>query len=253
MMESMNFTHRLRKAAFALTAILLTQSLLIAANASLATGVATDLNISAQGPDPIGLNTEAREVERFADDLFTFSDQISSLSKKAKLTNAELASARTSGNALKQRIDSVRQNFRSVIDKLKAANQLETLDAKVNALITSGQSRLVFQRAGGARKLYEGLANERSPLSQEIDVDLQRLSSKVQSQSSFSEGELRSRAARVAYQPAPVFADGWRCNMAVGGYNLRIIFLGARFPAPDRINNRIDRLCGTEPSGDVVR
>jgi hypothetical protein len=237
-MENKYFTHGLRKAAFALTAILLTQTLLIGANAPLAAGVAADLNIS----------TEAREVESFADDLFTFTEQISSLSKKTRLTNAELASARSSGDGLKRRIDSLQQNYRSLIAKLKAANLLETLDAKVNALITSGQSRLTFQRAGGARKLYEGLATDRSPLAQEIDADLQRLSSRVQSQSSFSEGELRTRAVRVAYQPAPVFADGWRCNMAVGGYNLRIVLLGAPFPAPDRINKRIDRLCGNEGS-----
>ena len=223
--------------------VLVLQTLVSGTNASMATGVVADLKISA----------EVREIERFDDDLFTFSDQILNLKKKSRLTSAELAAARSTGTGIKQSIAAAQINFRSIIAKLKAANQWEALDAKVNGILTSGPSRSIFQRAGGAKKLYEELANNLGQLSQEIEGDVQRLSSRVQSQSTSSDDELRYRAVRVAYQPATVFADSFRCRVAVGGYNLRIVMLGAPFPAPDRINNRIDRLCGDTAATDAVR
>jgi hypothetical protein len=223
--------------------VIVLQSLISSTNASRATGVTADLNIS----------TEVRELEQFSDDLFTFSDQFVTLSKKTRLSQTELATARASGNGLKQRINAAQQHFRSIIAKLKAANRWDKLDAEANAIITSGQSRVILQRAGGAKKLYEDLANNLGGLAQEIEGQVQKLSSRIQSQSSFSESELRNRALRVAYQPAPVVADSRRCNFAVGSYNLRIILLGAPFPPPDRIQHRIDRLCGSEASGDVVQ
>src|SRR5688572_12818091 len=157
--------------------VIVLQTLVSGTIAGRATGVAADLNISA----------EVREIERFDDDLFTFSDQILNLRKKSRLTSAELATARSSGNGIKQSIAAAQNNFRSIIVKLKAANQWEALDAKVNGLITSGSSRSIFQRAGGAKKLYEELADSLGQLSQEIEGDVQRLSSRVQSQTSSSE------------------------------------------------------------------
>ncbi|MEW6208274.1 MAG: hypothetical protein AB1631_07895 [Acidobacteriota bacterium] len=233
-MKSMNFTHLSRKAAFALVTLLALQCLLINTDASMSTGVATDLNIS----------TEARELERFSDELFNFYEQISNLKKKSRLTSAEIASARSSGNGVKQQIASAQQHFRSLIAKLKAANQWDTLDAKANTLITGGQIRSITQRAGGAKKLFEDLANNLSPLTQEIDRDVQRLSSRVQSRSSSPEGELRTRAVRVAYLPALVAEESFRCRMVGAVTNVRIVFFGLPCcPPPARIVKRLERVC----------
>src|SRR5262245_40458066 len=109
---------------WAIASLIILQSLFISASAGVATGVATDLNLS----------SEERELSRFSEDLFTFNQQVLALSKKPRLSSAELASVRASGNGVKQRIASAQQNFRSLISKLKAANQWDTLDAQLTSL-----------------------------------------------------------------------------------------------------------------------
>ena len=218
-MKNMYFTRRLSKAAFALTAILLTQSLFTSANARFATAAAADVNIS----------SEEREISRFSADLFTFNQQVLNLSKKSRLTDSEVASARSSGNGLKQRITAAQQSFRSIIAKLKAAGQWDALDTKLNALIPEGPIRSILREEGGAKKIWEDLANNLGPLSQEIEGDVQRLSGKIQSRSFSSEGELRARAVSVAYQPAPVLGKSLRCRLFTAGLTVKL-FVGNRPP-----------------------
>jgi len=142
---------------------------------------------------------------------------------------SELASARTSGNGLKQRIASAQQNLRSIITKLKAANQWEGLEAKLNALIPAGELRSTLQSEGRAKKIWEDLANNLGPLSQEIDGDVQKLSGKVQSRSNFTEAESRISILNVSYQPAPAFAKGLRCRLLIAGLTIKL-FVGSRPP-----------------------
>ena len=232
-MRNTTFHRHNFKAALAIAALLVLQSLFTNADARESSGVATDLNISA----------EQRELARFSDDLLTFNQQVLTLSKKARLTSSELASARSSGNTLKQRIAAAQQNFRSVIAKLKAANQWERLDAKLTALITDSGLRSILQSEGGAKKIWEDLANNLGSLAQEIDGDVQKLSGRVQSQSSSSEDELRARAVRVAYRPAPVFWRSLKCRAAVAVLTVKL-FVGDRDPTVEEISH-ISKVCET--------
>jgi hypothetical protein len=226
------FKDRKSKVTWVLALLLTLQSLFISANARMATGVATDLNLS----------SEERELARFSDDLFTFNQQVLSLSKKSRLTNSELASARSSGNGLKQRISSAQQNFRSIIAKLKAANQWDTLDAQLAALITDSGIRSILQAEGGAKKILDDLANHLTSLSQEIDGSVQSLSGRVQSQSSFSESELPSRAVRVAYQPTAVFGKSLGCRLAIAGVTIKTL-VGHR-PPTSAEGQKMREACG---------
>jgi hypothetical protein len=218
-MKTQTSNYRIATYAFLMALMMLLPSQFPGVNAHPATGAAADLNLSA----------EKQALESFGNDLLPYIEQENRLRKKATLTSAELAALRASGNALKQRIATAQQNFRSLIAKLKAANQWDTLDTQVTALITDGSLRSLLQDEGGAKKIWEELANELGSLAQEIDGDVQRLSSRLQSQSSSPEGDLRSRAVRVAYQPTLVVKKSLKCRVAIAVVTIKT-FVGQRRP-----------------------
>src|SRR5262245_6893166 len=218
-MKTMYFTGRLRRPAFAVAVVIALQSLLIGMNAQQATA---ELNIS----------SEDRELTRFSDDLFNFSEQVLNLRKKSRVTDAELASIRSSANGIKQKIAAAQQNFRSILTKLKAANQLDTLDARVNGPISAGSRPSILQRASGTKKLLEDLASNLGPLAQEIDQELQR------------------STAFTATAP-PNVAGTRRCTVAIAVARVKM-FITGRFLNESEFA-RLNRICGVDTSGTPVQ
>lgn len=216
-MNSAKLNSRKREIIGVVALLMVLQMLLISVNARIATGAATELNIT----------TEARELASFGETLLPYIEQENVLSKKSRLTAAEVTALRSKGDALKQRIPAVQQNLRSFIAKLKAANRWDTLDAKLISLISDSGLRSSVQQEGGARKIIEDLANNIGTLAPELDADVQRLSRKIQAQSSFGEGELRDRAARAAYQPSPIVAKSLKCRAAIAVLTVKM-FVGNR-------------------------
>ncbi len=212
-MKSMNIIHRSGKAAFVIVALLLLQNLFTMADARESWGAAADFNISA----------EARELERFDDALFKFSQQILNLSKKAKLTGDDIASVRSSANEIKNQIPSAQRNFRSALQKMNASQQWGETEKKVIARIKNREILSALNEAGGARKLWEDVANNLSSLAQEVDANVQNLSRRLQSRSFSSEDELRTRATRVAHRPAPVFKKSLRCRIATAVLTVKFL------------------------------
>lgn len=182
--------------------------LLVALGASAA--FALNPRASAASTDA-NLSSETRTLITYGNELFAHDVAVEQLSKKATLTSPEVDSVNTRAADLKRRLPQIQQAFRSIIDKLKAANQFNDLDSIVLARFRDERKRAFLREDGGPKRRLESLVNDIPGLAQELDTEVQGLRSRLRAQVEENllnpkATELRVRAVRVAFTPAtPVF------------------------------------------------
>ncbi|MEW6208276.1 MAG: hypothetical protein AB1631_07905 [Acidobacteriota bacterium] len=156
---------------------------------------------------------EARQLKPFSDDLDRYDKIFEELSKKATITSADLVALNQLAESLKRRTSQPQQAFRSIVDKLRRANQLERLDELVLAKTTDERRRALVREGGGLRRQLETIVNDISRIGVELDADIQGLRAKLRAQSDLQldhpeVGKGNLRAIRVGYStPAAFFQN----------------------------------------------
>ena len=219
-MRNATFHRHNFKAALAIAALLVLQSLFVSVSAYTKTAAQSNANFAAEG----------RALESFGNDLSAYIEQDNNLRKKTTLTRADLAALRTSGEKVKGQLSVVQQNLRSLISKLKAANRWDNLNQEVLAGIKDTEFRRLLESEGGAKRLWEDIAANLNQLGSEIDRDALNLGNKVKAQSLPNGRELQERAVRVAYQPPPVFARPLKCRVQIAIATVDLAITGGLSP-----------------------
>ena len=154
------------------------------------------------------LRSETRALIAYGNELFDHDVRVEELGQKATLTKAEVDSVNTKAADLKTRLPQIQQTFRTIIDKLKAANQFNDFDSIVLARVRDERKKTFLREDGGPKRRLETLVNDIPGLAQELDKEVQGLRSKLRAQ--VEENllnpktiELRARAVRVGFTPAP--------------------------------------------------
>lgn len=190
-------------------------ALILALAASFVTGLQPQRAASAEAlPD---FASERRQFDPFSKDLIKFDDKVEELSKKATITSAEFAALSQLAESLKRRVSEPQRAFRSVIDKLRNANQLERLDELALAQTRNERRKSLLRANGGVKRQLEAIVNDITRIGEELDADIRGLRAKLRAQSeeNFRQpnvGKGNLRAIRVGYStPAVFFKHPIRC------------------------------------------
>jgi hypothetical protein len=221
-MKSLDYTHRSRKAAFALVAVLALPSLWVGAGATTASPATPGLATSA--PDlRSSLSSELGTIERFDDDLVAYNKLCSQLAKRASLRQVDRAPAQRKASELSSGLSGVQSAIRRVVDKLKAANAWNDLDEKL-AANADAKLRTLFQGSSFKQEL-EGAAANIGSQAGEINAPLNNLRRRVTGQT-FSTDRSDS-VVRVAYRPTATMAFGGGLGCRLSTIRVKLIkFLG---------------------------
>jgi hypothetical protein len=164
------------------------------------------------------LSTETRALIAYGNELFEHDVKVEQLTKKATLTAAEVDAVNTKAADLKRRLPQIQQTFRSIIDKLKAANEFNNFDSIVFARIKDERKKASLREDGGPKRRLETLASDIPSLARELDAEVQGLRSKLRAQIDENllnpkAADLRARAVRVASTTAApvIFRRSLRC------------------------------------------
>ncbi len=178
--------------------------------AALVAIVTLALNPRASADSRANISSDIRTLITYGNELFDHDAGVEQLSKKATLARAEVDSVNTKAGDLKRRLPQIQQAFRSIINKLKTANQLGDFDRIVFARIKDERTKALLREGGGPRRILESIASDIPQLAQELEREVQGLRSKLRAQAEENllnpnTTDLRARSVRVAFTPAAFF------------------------------------------------
>ena len=203
----------------------------------------TNSNAAPSGKADLG--SETRTVTSFTDDLSAFDKRRAQLSKRSSLTREEFNALEQTGNDLKRRVAQLRDATTSIINKLKASGQWNTLDEDVLSGLTNPKDRAILRDRGGLRRLFEQAAADLSSQNgDEIVAPLSQLRQKVARRDRFDlDQEVAFRMVEAAYRPsiynaeAPLFLRSLRCLGATIRLGVSIVIHG---PSENKPANQDD-------------
>src|SRR5947209_1084955 len=134
--------------------------------------------VAADSLSDVDLSAEARIVNTFVKDVFTFDKRAFELNKRTALTHEEFNSLKHDSDELKNRISAVQTALQGAITKLKAGGQWDDLDATLLARVTNAKARSLFQQKSFKLELEEAASNL-SGNADELALPLDRLRLKV--------------------------------------------------------------------------
>ncbi len=194
--------------------------------------------------DQPNLSSETRTVISFTDDLSAFDKRRAQLSRQSSVKREEFNSLEQTGNDLKRRVSQLRDATNSIINKLKAAGQWNTLDEEVLSRLTDSKDRSFLQDHGGLRRLFEQTAADlNSQSGDDIVAPLNQLRSKVARNDAFDrDAAMAWQIIPASYRPssteAPVFLRSLRCMGATIRLGVGMLVHG---PAEGKPQNTIPK------------
>jgi hypothetical protein len=180
----------------------------IAAGAAIVFGLAQSGSrrsaASATNVDDLNLSAETQVVESFFNDFVSYRKECAQLSKKPGLLRTEVDGVERKSQDLKLRLSNLQNAARSIINKLKAANKWDNLNADILANTSDPPRRSFFQNINFKAEIEEAAATFGSR-GREVGVPVENLRRKVARQSlPANENGLMVRAA---YAPAVPMAN----------------------------------------------
>lgn len=197
--------------------------LAIAAVAAISLGLAQSGSrrsaASTTSADDLNLRAETQVVESFLNDFIAYNKECAQLSKKPRLLRTEIEGVERKSQDLKQRLPNLQNAARSIMNKLKATNKWDKLNAVILANASDPQLRSFFQNINSKAEIEAGAATIGNR-GRDIDVPLENLRRKLALRSlSANENVLMVPAA---YAPAvPMGNVGLGC--ALGRIALSVI------------------------------
>jgi hypothetical protein len=167
----------------------------------------------------VNLSGEAQTLNAFGNELLALDKKCAELGRKTDITRAEFDAVRASADRLKQRVTTVQQSFRSIIDKLKGAKQWDNFDTQALQIIKKERVRGLVRNEGGAKSFLESAATQTGGLTNEIDAVVDSLRAKVRQQTSsngFVERGLGGQFIRASFAPAETAMTANPAVMAAG-------------------------------------
>lgn len=193
----------------------LSLSLLAAALTLLPHASASRMRSAASDAD---LSSEAHTLDSFGSALFKYEQKCSELDKKSALTRAEFEGVKSGADDLNSRVSQVQGAFRSIIEKLKRANQWDDFDNIALQKMMDGSVRTFLREEGGAKRVLETAAAQAGGITSDVNELRERLKAKVRAEnSSFTESRNQEsgwRIIRASYAPPSTALLSGKCFFA---------------------------------------
>ncbi|MDQ3821525.1 MAG: hypothetical protein M3362_28125 [Acidobacteriota bacterium] len=153
---------------------------------------------TASAPGDADLSNEARDLDSFGSALFKYEQKCAELDKKSALTRAEFESVKSGADDLNSRVSQVQGVFRSIIEKLKRANQWDDFDNIALQKMMDGSVRTFLREEGGAKRVLESAAAQAGAITSDVNALRERLKAKVREQSSsFTDADNQDSGWRI--------------------------------------------------------
>ena len=160
------------------------------------------------------LANEERALAKYCDDLAAYHKQTAELAKRVSLVKADLDPIQRRSDDLKLRLSGLQNVIREIVNKLKAANEWNDLDATAAAGITDASQKAFFEQ-DSFRQLLEESSNNLTSHGNEISIPVDNLRKRLASRT-FSPygGGTDFHIVRAAYE-APVPAKFYSVGCSV--------------------------------------
>lgn len=160
--------------------------------------------------EDLDLKSERQVLESFFNDLVAYHKECALLSKKSNLLRTELDGVERKSQDLQQRLSNLQNAARNIMNKLKAANKWDNLNAVI--LANADPSHRSFFQGINFKAEVEEAASTIGSRGKDIGVPLENLRRKV-AMRSLSENE-NVLLVRASYAPAfPVANASLLCQM----------------------------------------
>jgi hypothetical protein len=142
----------------------------------------------------VDLNSEIATLGTYLDDLYKFDKECAQLNKKASLTAAEINPLDQKSHDLQGRLTGVQNAISNAIKKLRAANEWDDLDTRLQATLDP-KTKTLFQGTS-LKNLLEEAASQLSSHAKEVNTPLDLLYLKLAGQGLPPRGDVSTRSLR---------------------------------------------------------